>query len=186
MADKTLVQVKGIIKKKLPDQHAPEGSGKKWVKRTFIVSQSNGEKDLFITTFNKFDNSFIGKEVELEAEHNPTYNSYMLKGDIQDRTPDDVADPVVEEGEATTPKPKAKAKPKKKEAPKVEEVVTPDSVTADELVEANLLGGKALLERLGYKKYSVSELVSVADMLGRTKVALRIEAGKDRRMKEFK
>ncbi len=182
MTEKTLVQIKGIIKKKLPDASGTSAKGKAWTKRVFIIKQSNGEKDVFVTTFSTFDNSLIGKEVELNAEHNPTYNSYALKGDIKDVTPADVAEPVAEEPPTPKPKPRKKATT----PAKVEEVVNPDSVTADSLVEENLTKAEVLLKKLGYAEFDLKDVLAVADMVGRTKTSLNIEAGKNKRMAGFK
>lgn len=86
----TATIIRGIVKKKLQDKEGKTKAGKKWVKKTFIVTPEDGGKDLFISTFGKFDNALIGKTIEVEAEQfNDT--SYNAK-----------SDPVSVEGDTTT------------------------------------------------------------------------------------
>lgn len=57
---------------------------------------------------------------------------------------------------------------------------------AEAIVLNNLQAAERIAKELGYIKPSMQELVTLGDMVGRTSVALRIEAGKDRRMSEFR
>lgn len=180
MTEKTIVKVSGIVKKKLAASSGTSAAGKAWTKNTFIVKPTNGGKDIFISTFGKFDNSFVGKQVSFDAEHNSQYNSYMLKGEITDATPEEFTEPVAEEV------PKLVAK-KKTATPKAAPVVNDEEVSAEELVEENLvLAGKLLAKLKLGAGAGVSDIVAVADMIGRCKTALRIEAGKNSRMDRFK
>ena len=69
-------------------------------------------------------------------------------------------------------------------APYVPERVT-DSHPSEALVLSNLQAAERIARTLGYDRIGMVELITLGDMVGRTAVALRIEAGKDNRMNKY-
>jgi hypothetical protein len=57
--------------------------------------------------------------------------------------------------------------------------------SAEAIVLNNLQGAERIAKALGYERISMNELITLGDMVGRTAVALRIEAGKDARMDRY-
>lgn len=153
---------------------------KKGSKFSFKNLETNEEGKAI--TFGDFDASWLGEQAEFEAKYNEKFKNYQVVGDISILggavTPAQEA-PVAEQVE----KPKAK-----RSRPKIvagaSRTGKSESTEAVSIVRQNLLEAKALLEEFGPAK--PADIVLVGDMIGRTKVALRIEAGKDRRMKELR
>lgn len=184
----TATLVRGVITNKL---QSAKGN-------RFELKRLDNGNSVKVITFGKFDNNWLGEEVEFEAEYNSKYKNYNVKGDI--RLVNETSDSPVPTGPTNTnnthsdTEPKAvepakkRGRPAKSEVP-VTETSGPtngDISKAESLVLENLIAAKGLVGTLGLGGASVTDLVALADMIGRTKTALRIEAGKDRRMENFR
>jgi len=89
--------------------------------------------------------------------------------------------------------PKKRGRPAKIEIPTqtsaVVSTTNPNVVQAhpsEALVLSNLQAAERIARILGYDRIGMVELITLGDMVGRTAVALRIEAGKDQRMANYK
>jgi hypothetical protein len=58
--------------------------------------------------------------------------------------------------------------------------------SSEALVLSNLQAAERIAKTLGYDRIGMVELITLGDMVGRTSVALRIEAGKDQRMANYR
>lgn len=189
--DKELFPISGVVVRKLQTQWG-EKNGKKFSRTTFIVKPYDGGKDLFITKFGKFDAELITKDVKFNAtKFNET--SYTVQGEIEvvedvktPEAPEKPAQEVVQE--TTTSEAPKRGRPKKVESQAVEpksELITETPVASDDvlaMVKENIQDAKKLIEEL---KLEVN-LLDLADMIGRTRVGLRIERNKDNRMSQFR
>lgn len=187
MANAELFPLSGTVVRKLQTQWS-EKNGKKFSRTVFILKPYTGGKDLFVTKFGVFDANLITKDIKFNAtKFNET--SYTVQGDIEvveeaaiPEAPSATKEEVVEE------KPQGKrGRPKKTEEVKVaQEAPVASGVQSSDvlgIVTGNITDAQRVIEQLGLKDVN---LLDLADMIGRTRVALRIEAGKDQRMASFR
>jgi hypothetical protein len=197
MNDKELFVISGVVMRKLPTQWS-EKNGKKFSRTVFIVKPYDGGKDLFVTKFGQFDTNLITKDIRVSCtKFNDT--SYTVQGDIEvvedAKTPAPAVQAPALTGEAITPEaPTAKrGRPKKTDVvaqstPEPRSTLVEASVDAPsnnvlDIVALNITDAQTLITKLNLQNVS---LLDLADMVGRTRVALRIEAGKDSRMASFR
>ncbi len=149
---------------------------------------ATGEEGKAIT-FGDFDTSWLGERVEFEADYNDKFKNYNIKGDIV----------LLDDGNvATEPPAPAKAEaPKRRGRPKKEasSVQAESNSTgsgreayrseAEEGTLLNLRSAQRVANELGHKDVSVTDLVALADIIGRTQTAIFMDAKKDSRMGRF-
>lgn len=194
MIEKELFPISGVVMRKLPTQWS-EKNGKKFSRTVFIVKPYSGGKDLFITKFGQFNADLITKDVKMNCtKFNDT--SYTVQGDIEVVENASIPTPPKAEPEQSTEASKGEApvakrgRPKKTEQVPVEvkeegiekDVEVPSNNVLD-IVALNIADAQSLITKLNLQNVS---LLDLADMVGRTRVALRIEAGKDSRMANFR
>jgi len=107
-----------------------------------------------------------------------------------------VSEPEVDvEQEIPVEAPKKRGRPAKVVEATAEVATDPIPVSAknaqvehpsEALVLSNLQAAERIAKTLGYDRIGMVELITLGDMIGRTAVALRIEAGKDQRMANYK
>lgn len=185
-------------------------NGRQWVRNKFILKTLEG-KDLYITKFGAFSREIVGKDVKFDStQYNET--NYTVQGEIEDAgdlvdaTPARVpvtAQPAIEAPATVAVRRRGRPSKTVEEAASavdqkvpelthpVQEVAQNEDVAslfnlAQEAVERNLKAADNLLIKLGRTTNSVAELVALADCIGRTYVALTIEAGKNGRMANFR
>jgi len=193
--------LEGTIIKKCKDTSGTSAKGRQWTKRVFVLKRFDNSEEIYCSTFGKFDLNLIGQNVQFQAEYNPKYpNNYGVKGDIglSNATPSNAVataveepPPTVEETTGNLKQEETKVEPKRRGRPKKAVATTPvepgpTSSEAVELVRENLKEAEELLFVVSKKGYTIVDIIAVGDMIGRTKVGLKIEAGKDRRMANFK
>lgn len=187
--DKPTFEVVGTVVRKYQPENGTT-RGRKWVRNKFLLKTVEGQ-DVYITAFGQLDVA-IGADVKFEAtRYNDT--NYNLVGEIH---------PVAAlSGQAPIPESpvqekvsRRRGRPARNQEPEVaatsgqrEQDSTAPVESSDEaiaLVAANLNDARNLLAQLGYTS-TLETVVTVGDMLGRTRVALRIERNKDRRTQEI-
>ena len=188
------VTLEGTVLRKFPTEYIDGRYGKKVGKTTFILKGLDGTEHK-VTKFGKIETELLGQDVRFEASYNSQYNNYTVQGEIETSElvgvgaqVDETASGVPTGVSAPTPARRGRAKKT------VTNVQTPELVaptqspdpSASDLVRQNLVESVALLTSFGKGEPTLSEIVTVADMIGRTRVALRIEAGKDSRMANFR
>jgi len=137
-------------------------------------------------------------------EDDPTNPSVPGLASVAEPTvsePEPDVDPVVDSTPVEAPK--KRGRPVKAEVPtQISAVVsttnpnvvqTPEPLNyrpsphpSEALVLSNLQAAERIARILGYDRIGMVELITLGDMVGRTAVALRIEAGKDQRMANYK
>lgn len=172
-----------IIKGKVVNVFPPKTSKTGKAYTNFSLKLSSSGEDVKCVTFNPFPNDCIWKEVEFEATYNDKYSQYVVKGGISiveiDKTPVSSAPP----SEPAPAPAKKRGRPAK--AVTGAPVATPpaDDLYAKALatVEKNLSHARAMLP----ESASTEAQVAVADMIGRTYVALAIERAKSGRFDQM-
>lgn len=194
-----LYPLSGTVLRIFPPEYGTS-NGRKWVRNKFILKTLEG-KDIYITKFGEFSRELVGKDVTFEAsQYNET--NYTVQGDIVDAgdlvnelpTPAPVtqAPPTATEAvqAATTARrrgrPAAQKVTAEAKAEDAEVVGDELELAARAIVVNNLKKAETVLISLHRKDYTTTDIISVGDMLGRTYVSLKIEAGKDRRMDSFR
>jgi len=170
----TIVRIRGIISNKIQTK-----TGNK-----FSFKNLDTGKDECAITFGKFELDWLGEEVKFDGVYNEKFKNYAVKGEVElcgGATSSDADAPTVTNDTAKDTEPKRRGRPKK-----VEAVASSLSSDVESIVLENLVAAKSIVFTLKLEDVSVTDLVALADMVGRTKVSLKIEAGKDRRMKEFR
>lgn len=158
------------------------------------------------------DPSLLAKDVQFEAEYNAEYKNYAVKGEIVEVEHDlpeqlDETSSGVPTGSShvATPVRRRGRKPGTAAAKVVAPTTTatkdiqapltsrgvkalgvlPQEDEAVSIIRQNLSDARALAVELGIEPTD-DGLIALADNIGRCRVALRIEAGKDRRTTEWK
>lgn len=180
-------------------------NGKKWYLNKFQIHTIDG-RDLSASKFGKLDVE-IGADVKFQStRYNDT--NYTVVGELEAAT--DLVGAAVNHVQVPEVVEQPTAKRVRRGRPvKTTDVADPNTevglgyLTATEvairakaeaetyqdealtIVRRNLTEGRDLLVSLGYNNADYATIVTVGDMLGRTRVALRIERNKDRRMTSF-
>lgn len=181
-----LEKVRGFIKNILKDVPCSNGQ----VRRSFVLIKADDDTEVFCNTFGKFDRSLVGKDVEFDAEYNTQYKNYTVRGDIREIS-DAGSNQPRNEAVAADPKPQPKARAKKAETQSVTEAPTSSGreahrAEAEESLVLNLQSAKKIATQLGYENPTLTDLVSVSDILGRTITAIFMDAKKDERMNSIR
>lgn len=186
MIDKEVITLEGVVLRKFPTEFGTSVSGKRWSKNKFVLKNTEG-RDIYISKFGAFDTKLLGQDVRFQASKFND-NNYTVQGEIS-TTKLETISPEVAQSNAPSVQSEAVSVPKRGRPAKVKEVaevpvpIESGSDEALQIVKANLLAARSLAESL---EIPVTNLIDLADMIGRTRVALRIEANKDRRMDSFR
>jgi hypothetical protein len=192
-------QLEGTFLRKLQAVQGTGKTGKPYTQNKFILHTLDGH-DVYISKFGDLSSDFIGKDVRFEAtKYNDT--NFTVVGEIEEAGDLVGALPTpqapVAQTTAEAPTTRRRGRPAKTEAVVVEQAGTVPSVAkdkvpaltgreafrgqAEESVISNLQSAIKVVGELGLKGYSVSDLVAVADLLGRTTTAILMDSQKHSR-----
>ena len=164
------MNISGVILSKFPTKQVKTKYGPKEV-TDFTVKSGDG-RDYKCSYWGRLESDSVNQHVSFEAEHNAKYDQYTVKGKIFDMgqptppTPAPAA-PVLALSEA----PRSEVKEEPKEAPKEREDYRE---AAEEAVALNLKSAQKILKKLKLEP-SVSDVLSVGDMVGRTQTAILMD-----------
>lgn len=197
-------QLEGTFLRKLQAVQGTGKTGKPYTQNKFILKTLEGN-DIYVSKFGTLSADLIGKDVRFEAtKYNDT--NYTVQGEIEEAgdlvaaipTP---SAPVTQAVEAPVSRRRGRpAKTEKDVVPSTSTVASyPSQVLnthvdsgreayrgeAEASVIINLQSAIRVLGELGLKGYGVSDLVAVADLIGRTTTAILMDAQKEGRMARF-
>ena len=189
-------KLEGTFLRKLQAVQGTGKTGKPYTQNKFILHTLDGH-DVYISKFGELSSDFIGKDVRFEAtKYNETNFTVVGEieeaGDLVGALPTPQA-PVAQTTEAPTAT-RRRGRPAKTEAvvdqPTTATVAKDPIPThqesgreafrglAEESVIGNLQSAIKVVGALGLKGYSVTDLVAVADLLGRTTTAILMDSQK--------
>lgn len=187
--NKEVHTLEGVVLRKFPTEFGVGQNGKKWAKNKFVLKTNEG-RDLYVSKFGNFDTQLLGQNVRFQAtKFNET--NYTVQGEVGTAQAQTTPSPIPSPSETTveSPAPAKRGRPAKAKVEPEAEVVNPvvsDAPVASNdavaIVKENLLAAIQLAKEVNLTNIN---LVDLGDMIGRTRVALRIEANKDRRMDSF-
>lgn len=191
-------QLEGTFLRKLQAVQGTGKTGKPYTQNKFILHTLDGH-DVYISKFGELSSDFIGKDVRFEAtKYNDT--NFTVVGEIEEAgdlvgalpTPAPVAQTTT--ATAEVPSTRRRGRPAKTETPVASTAPATTAVVKDKVPElsgreafrglaeesviGNLQSAITVVGALGLKGYSVTDLVAVADLLGRTTTAILMDSQK--------